>query len=71
VPDLTVRSDEDDIYTWEKAKKDDWILRDVDVAVTDLGGRLGVKTVIVCPPLICELTYLLPACCGSLIPDTW
>jgi hypothetical protein len=26
-PDLTVRSDDDDIYTWEKERADDWVLR--------------------------------------------
>jgi hypothetical protein len=53
-PDLTVRSDDDDIYTWEKERADDWVLRKVDVAVTELGVRLGVKTAIVHPPLICK-----------------
>jgi nucleoside-diphosphate-sugar epimerase len=49
---LSVRSDEDDIYSWESETADKWILRKVDVAITDAGERLNVKTVIVNPPLI-------------------
>jgi hypothetical protein len=53
-PNLTIRSDEDEIYSWEKETAEDWILRKVDVAITDAGEHLGVKTAIINPPLICK-----------------
>ena len=48
-----MRQDTDAIFDWEKATADDWILRKVDVRITELGLELGVKTHIVNPPLIC------------------
>jgi hypothetical protein len=52
MPDPTVPSDEDDIHTWEKDSANDWVPHKVNVAITDFGEGLWVKTVIVCPPLI-------------------
>jgi hypothetical protein len=57
-PDLTIHSDEDDIYGWEKQTADAWILRKIDVAITDLGEQLDVKTAVINPPLICKFRYL-------------
>ncbi|KAI1618833.1 hypothetical protein EDD36DRAFT_492214 [Exophiala viscosa] len=51
-PNLEVRSDKDDIFSWEKEHAETWIIRKVDVAITEAGVRLGVKTAIVNPPLI-------------------
>ena len=53
-PDLQVRSDKEDIFSWEKENAEAWIIRKVDVAITEAGLRLGVKTAIVNPPLICR-----------------
>ena len=54
---LDVRSDMDDIFSWEKDHQEDWILRKVDVTISEIGSRLGVKTYIVTPPLICEFFF--------------
>ncbi|KIV84582.1 hypothetical protein PV11_00355 [Exophiala sideris] len=51
-PNLEVRGDKDDNFSWEKENAETWIIRKVDVAITEAGIRLGVKTAIVNPPLI-------------------
>lgn len=50
---MTVRTDKDDIYSWEKEHADTWPSRKVDVTIIEAGERLGVKTIITNPPLIC------------------
>ncbi|KAL6796334.1 hypothetical protein GGI42DRAFT_97897 [Trichoderma sp. SZMC 28013] len=49
---VTVRTDKDDIYSWEKEHADTWPSRKVDVTIIEAGERLGVKTIITNPPLI-------------------
>ncbi|CZR54059.1 uncharacterized protein PAC_03942 [Phialocephala subalpina] len=49
---LGIRLDKDDIFSFEKDGQDDWLLRKVDVAITEAGLRLGVRTYIINPPLI-------------------
>ncbi|KAF9762312.1 hypothetical protein IL306_003459 [Fusarium sp. DS 682] len=49
--DIT-RSDEDDIFSWEKENAKGWVTRAVDVAVIEAGEKFGVRTVIVNPPII-------------------
>ncbi|QYS92704.1 Epimerase domain-containing protein [Trichoderma simmonsii] len=45
-------TDKDDNYTWEKNNADAWPSRKVDVTIIEAGERLGVKTIIINPPLI-------------------
>ncbi|KUJ11031.1 NAD(P)-binding protein [Mollisia scopiformis] len=49
---LGIRTDKDDIFSWEKETQDDWLLRKVDIGITEAGLRFGVKTYIVNPPII-------------------
>ncbi|KAM0251652.1 hypothetical protein ACHAQJ_008112 [Trichoderma viride] len=49
---LKVRTDKDDNYQWEKDNAEAYSARKVNVTITDAGERLGVKTVIINPPLI-------------------
>ncbi|KAF4446704.1 hypothetical protein F53441_9637 [Fusarium austroafricanum] len=46
--------DKDDIYAYEKMREglEPYIQRTADVAVFEMGEELGVRTYIVCPPLI-------------------
>ncbi|KAF5540411.1 NAD dependent epimerase dehydratase family [Fusarium napiforme] len=49
-----VFSDKDDVYTYEKMREsiEPYHQRTADVAVFELGEKLGVKTYIICSPLI-------------------
>jgi hypothetical protein len=49
-----VRTDEDDIFGWEKSNADGWITRSVDIAVIEAGEKFNVRTAIINPPIICE-----------------
>ncbi|KAK5047750.1 hypothetical protein LTR84_006415 [Exophiala bonariae] len=51
-PDLSIKTDESDIYGWEKANADGWILRKVNTTLIDTGLEYGIKTYIFNPPLI-------------------
>ncbi|KAL6835646.1 hypothetical protein J3E69DRAFT_352165 [Trichoderma sp. SZMC 28015] len=50
--DVTIRTDKDDNYEWEKNNADTWPSRKVDVTIIEAGERFGVKTIITNPPLI-------------------
>jgi hypothetical protein len=50
---VKVRTDKEDNYKWERENAEAWITRKVDVSITDAGEQLGVKTIIINPPLIC------------------
>lgn len=53
---MTIRTDKDDNYEWEKNNADVWPSRKVDVTIIEAGERFGVKTIITNPPLICMFT---------------
>ncbi|KAL7916792.1 hypothetical protein GGI35DRAFT_474051 [Trichoderma velutinum] len=49
---VTIRTDKDENYVWERDNADAWPSRKVDVTIIEAGERLGVKIIITNPPLI-------------------
>lgn len=60
---MTLRTDMDDNYAWEKNNADAWPSRKVDVTIIEAGERFGVKTIIINPPLICMFAGQLDIRC--------